>query len=266
MKKYENIKNEPYPHIVLENFTGLGNKLETEFPPFDLFGKEVRMDGDLFKEDENFKSFIKTSKVYSKLVDFLTSKELITTLIKSFDVQIQKELDNSELLIDPRNLEITSETLETRSGGSIIGSKIPKIFPRLDIGYAGKGYGVNNGGRGIHTDNKKRLFSCLLYLNEPDSMVGGEHRLYSMDENYKMHLKESYGVKQDFFIATLQNNTAFHDVNPILEIDGYRKAIYVGITCTNELWAPIRYKKHAELTQNRELPLSLFKRILKRLK
>ena len=148
MKKYENIKNEPYPHIVQENFTGLGNKLETEFPPFDLFGKEVRMDGDLFSEDENFKSFIKTSKLYSKLVNFLTSKELITTLIKSFDDQIQKELDNSELLIDPRNLEITSETLETRSGGSIIGSKIPKIFPRLDIGYAGKGYGVNNGGRG----------------------------------------------------------------------------------------------------------------------
>ena len=252
MENYKNIKNEPYPHIVQENFTGLGNKLEIEFPHYNLFGKQVRMDGDLFSEDKNFKSFIKTSKVYNELFNFLTSKVFIATLIKSFDNQIQKELDNSELLLDPRNMEITSETLETRTGGSIMNSKTPKIFPRLDIGYAGKGYGINNGGRGIHTDNKKRLFSCLLYLNEPNHMVGGEHRLYSMDENYKMHLKECYKVKQDFFIASLQNNTAFHDVNPILEIDGFRKAIYIGITCTNELWAPILDKNHARLTRNRQ--------------
>jgi hypothetical protein len=224
------------------------------------------MEGDFFSEDENFKSFIKTSKVYSKLVNFLTSKELTTTLIKYLDDQIQKELDNSKLLIDPRTIEITSETLETRLVDSIITSEINKIFPRLVIGYAKKGYSINNDGRGIHTDNQKRLFSCLLYLKERYSMIGGEHSLYSMDENYKMHLKECYTVKQDFFIATLQNNTAFHDVNPILEIDGYRKAIYIGITCTEELWAPIRNKKHAKLTHNRQLPMSLFKRILKRLK
>ena len=249
---FNNIKNYPYPHIVQENFTGLGSKLETEFPPLNLFGKEVRMDGDLFSEDENFKSYIKLSKDYNKLVNLLTSKELITKLIKSFDSQIQKELDNSELLIDPRGLEVTSEVLETRSGGLFNNENIPKIFPRLDIGYAGKGYGIKNGGKGIHTDNHKRLFSCLLYLNKPSIMIGGEHRLYDMDKNYKMHLKECYSIKQDLFIATLQNNRAFHDVNPILEIDGYRKAIYIGITCTKKLWAPIKDNKHAELTQNRQ--------------
>jgi hypothetical protein len=260
-----NLKNEPYPHIIGDNFTGLGNKLETEFPPLDLFGKEVRMDGDLFSEDENFKSFIKKSKYYSDLVELLTSKELISKLIKIFDHQIQNELDNSELLIDPRSLEITSDALETRSG-KCFSVETPKLFPRLDIGYAGKGYGIKNGGRGVHTDNVKRLFSCLLYLNEPDSMIGGEHRLYKMDDNYEMHLKECYSVKQDFFIATLQNNTAFHDVNPILQIEGYRKAIYVGITCTNDLWAPIQDKTHAELTQNRQLPASLFERVIRKIK
>ena len=262
--KIENLKNEPYPHIIQENFTCFGDKLEKEFPSFDLFGKEVRMDGDLFKEDENFKLFLKTSKVYSETVDILTSKKLIAELINCFDKQIQNEIDKGELLIDPRGLEITSDSLETRNGDSMHINGPAKIFPRLDIGYAGKGYGVKNGGRGVHTDNKKRLFACLLYLNEPDLMIGGEHRLYKMDKNYKMHQIESYSVKQDFFIATLQNNTAFHDVNPIIKINGYRKAIYVGITCTEDIWAPIQDKKHAELTQNRQLQTTLFDRVMKK--
>jgi hypothetical protein len=243
----------------------MGDVLENEFPPLDLFGKEVRMDGDLFSEDDNFKSYLKISNDYQSLLDLLTSKKLTTKLIESFDEGIQAELDSSELLIDPRGLEIVSEALENRSGGTIDKYNKPKIFPRVDIGFGGKGYGVKNGGKGVHIDNRKRLFSCLLYLNEPKAMIGGEHRLYSMGKDYKFTEKQSYAVKQDLFVGSLQSNIAFHDVNPIIEIDGYRKAIYVGITCTHDIWALIRDAKQAELSQNRRVPMSLFKRIINKL-
>jgi hypothetical protein len=268
MKKFssKNVEQIPYPHIVINDFTGLGDVLSNEFPPLDLFGKEVRMDGDMFSQDDNFKSYLQTSSNYKSLIDLLTSKKLITELIKSFDSGIQAELDSSEMLIDPRGLEIVSEALEDRSGRPIDKYDSPKIFSRVDIGFGGKGYGVKNGGKGIHIDNRKRLFSCLLYLNEPNEMIGGEHRLYSLDKNYKFTEKQSYPVKQDLFVGSLQSNFAFHDVNPIIEIDGYRKAIYVGITCTHNIWAPIRDAKQAELSQNRPVPTSLFKRIINKLK
>ncbi len=169
--------------------------------------------------------------------------------------------------MDPRKLEIVSDAMETRTGSPVKQFDAPKIFPRIDIGFGGKGYGINNGGRGIHTDNRRRLFSCLLYLNSPQNMKGGEHRLYEMTKDYALNIVESYSVKQDLFIASLQFNYAFHDVNPIIEIDGVRKAIYLGITCTSDIWTPINDKKHSELTQNRHFRSpSFFKRIFKALK
>ena len=58
--------------------------------------------------------------------------------------------------------------------------KEPFLYPRLDLGYGIKGYGSNNGGAGIHTDNWGRLISILYYVNEPQKMNGGEHRMYEL--------------------------------------------------------------------------------------
>ena len=83
------------------------------------------------------------------------------------------------MLYDPRNIEIIEKNLESRKRSPIKEFDETKIFSRIDIGYAGLGYGIKNGGRGVHTDNRRRLFSCLLYLNTPTDMEGGEHKLFS---------------------------------------------------------------------------------------
>lgn len=257
--------DKPYPHVVIKNFTShTPEELSDNFPPLSIFGKTIRMDGDMSSHDPAFKNYIKENEVYASIIKKLSSKELIKNIIDSFDHSIQFELDRGELLHDPRQLEIIGENLESRKGSPIQEFDSPKIFPRLDIGYAGLGYGINNGGKGVHTDNRRRLFSCLLYLNTPKEMIGGEHRLYSMSENYQTTLEKSIPVEANLFVGSLQNNFALHDVNPITKIDGYRKAIYVGITCTNEIWRKISDKKHAKVTQNRYFP-GFFERKLNKL-
>lgn len=249
------VHNNPYPHIIEENFTSFSSKeLMDNFPPLDLFGSTVRMDGDLSTHDQNFKEFILNNTTYSKIINDLSSKVFIKNLINSFNDSIQFELDRNELIHDPRKLEIIEENLESRSGSALKEFDTPKIFSRIDIGYAGLGYGVKNGGKGVHTDNRRRIFSCLLYLNSPEEMIGGEHRLYSMSKSYDLNIEKTIPVKPNLFVASLQNNYALHDVNPITKISGYRKAIYIGVTCTNDIWKRISKTKHAKLTQNRYKP------------
>jgi hypothetical protein len=203
--------------------------------------------------------------IYNKIVEDLSSKFFIKTLMDNFYNQIQFELDRNELLHDPRNLEIIEENLEGRSGSALKEFDSPKNFSRIDIGYAGLGYGIKNGGKGVHTDNRRRIFSCLLYLNSPEEMVGGEHRLYSMSKSYNLNIEKTIPIKSNLFVASLQNNYALHDVNPITKIVGYRKAIYIGVTCTNDIWKSISDTKHAKLTQNRYNP-SFIERALQKIR
>ena len=261
-----NIYNFPYPHVIQENFTSFSqNQLLDNFPSLDLFGTTIRMDGDLSTHDANFKEFLSMNTIYNKIIKDLSSKVFIKNLMENFNNYIQFELDRNELLHDPRNLEIIEENLEGRSGSALKEFDSPKIFSRIDIGYAGLGYGIKNGGKGVHTDNKRRIFSCLLYLNSPEEMVGGEHRLYSMSKSYNLNIEKTIPIKSNLFVASLQNNYALHDVNPITKIVGYRKAIYIGVSCTNDIWKKISDTKHSKLTQNRYNP-SLIERALQKIR
>lgn len=248
------VVREPYPHVAIAGFTGLGDALDENFPPLDIFGNTVRMDGDLFSEDKALVAYLAENRLYRSLVDELKSRRFIANMIAAFDAEIERELDRGELLLDPRELSIAEEPLETRSGGPMGSGKEPRMFSRIDIGYGGKGYGLKNGGRGIHTDNRRRLFSCLLYLNTPQDMVGGAHRMYSVDADFTPTLSASFSPEADYFVGSLQSNFAFHDVDPITQITGVRKAIYVGITCTTDIWARIADKRQARLTKNRQYP------------
>ncbi|WP_152287668.1 2OG-Fe(II) oxygenase [Flavicella marina] len=249
--KKSDVVNSPYPHVVINEFTSFGDQLEIEFPKLELFGNTIRMDGDLNSNDDNFKKLNNDSRTYASINEYFISKKFIENILDAFDEQIEEHIKIGELLIDPRDLEISETCLEARNGSALIEFPEPKLFSRIDIGYAGKAYGINNGGKGIHTDNRRRLFSCLLYINTPKNIKGGEHRMYQMHENYSLKQDKSYTPKQDLFLASLQSNYAFHDVNPITEIEGYRKAIYIGVTCSNELWKKIDDVNQAKLTQNR---------------
>ena len=66
-------------------------------------------------------------------------------------------------------------------------------------------------------------------------MKGGDHRLYEI-ANKSPLLHRAISPKRGLMIASLQTNYALHDVDPIITIDGYRKAFYIAISCNNQLW------------------------------
>jgi len=78
--------------------------------------------------------------------------------------------------------------------------------------------------------------------------------MYRLNENFSCECVKSYNAKGNRFLCSMQSNLALHDVNPITAIDGWRKAIYIGVTASEDIWAPIRNRKLARITQNRYVP------------
>jgi len=115
------------------------------------------------------------------------------------------------------------------------------------------GYGLHNGGRGIHVDNLPRLISILVFLNTPQSMVGGTHRLYGLRESEPV-LKKVYHPISGLLIGSLQSNRAFHDVEPIARIDGERRAFYIAVSCSEPIWKKEVDRRLGVLNKNRHDP------------
>jgi hypothetical protein len=148
-----------------------------------------------------------------------------------------------------------AEPVEKRiSGYSFVGGSKPFLYPRFDIGYGGIGYGLNNGGRGIHIDNLPRLIPIMVFLNTPRGMVGGAHRLYRLRKN-KPELSKVYQPKAGLLIASLQSNRAFHDVEPITAIDGERRALYIAVSCSKPIWKKEAHRELSALSKNRYDPI-----------
>ena len=87
--------------------------------------------------------------------------------------------------LDVRNLEINQTPFEV---GEIFNKKNLKtkedffLYPRLDIGFGEKDYGIKTGGKGIHIDNPQRLISILFYAGGYSNIEGGEHRLWRVND------------------------------------------------------------------------------------
>jgi hypothetical protein len=113
--------------------------------------------------------------------------------------------------------------------------------------------GVNTGGRGIHVDNLPRLISILIFLNTPELMVGGTHRLYALRRG-KPVLAKVYHPVSGLLIASLQSNRAFHDVEPISSIHGERRAFYMAVSCSEPIWKKGVHSKLSALSKNRYDP------------
>ena len=125
------------------------------------------------------------------------------------------------------------ETKKMR-GANLFDKDEPFLFPRIDIDIGNVNYGKIYGGGGIHVDNANRLFSCLLYLGKP-KMIEGDHRMYSLMFKNPI-LKKSIKPKHNLFFISLQRNDSLHDVSPIENIVGERRAIYVAISCNAKIW------------------------------
>jgi hypothetical protein len=245
----------PYPHMVFEDALGsISNTLNADFPSKDRFGPTIRMDGDLTTGDPGYEELISQSAVYGNLHQQVYSTQFITVFLELFRPYIEQAYQQGQLLLDPFSLKIIPEPVEKRvSGRSFVSGTAPFLYPRFDIGYGGVGYGVHNGGRGIHIDNLPRLISILVFLNTPRSMIGGTHRLYGLRRS-KPVLEKAYPSRSGLLIASLQSNRAFHDVEPITTIDGERRAFYMAVSCSEAIWKKEVHKTLSALNKNRYDP------------
>jgi hypothetical protein len=244
----------PYPHVVFEDALGSLNNLNADFPPKDRFGPTIRMDGDLTAGDPAYEDLVSQSSVYGALHRQVYSTEFISVFLELFRPHIEQAYVRGQLLLNPFSLKIIPEPVEKRvSGRSFVSGTNPFLYPRFDIGYGGVGYGLHNGGRGIHIDNLPRLISILVFLNTPRAMVGGTHRLYGL-RGSKPVLEKAYPPRSGLLIASLQSNRAFHDVEPIAEIDGERRAFYMAVSCSEAIWKKEVHRKLSALNRNRYDP------------
>jgi hypothetical protein len=245
--------DEPYPHIVFDDaFDGI-DELNTAFPSKDRFGPAIRMDGDLTAGDRAYEELVTQSSAYRALHRQVYSTEFIQALLELFRSPIERACRNGELLVDPFSLRIVPEPVENRVGRFFEGASDAFLYPRFDIGYGGVGYGVDNGGRGVHVDNLPRLISILVFLNTPQAMVGGTHRLYGLRRSRPV-LKKIVHPKANLLIASLQSNRAFHDVEPIAGIDGERRAFYMAVSCSKPIWKKEVHRRLFHLNKNRYDP------------
>jgi hypothetical protein len=241
----------PYPHVVLENALDELSRLNADFPSKDQFGPTIRTDGDLTAGDQEYEELISQSSACGALRRQVYSIEFIKVFLELFCLSIQHAYEHGELFADPFALRIVPEPIEKRvSGRSFVGGAEPFLYPRFDIGYGGMGYGLHNGGKGVHIDNLPRLISILVFLNTPQSMVGGSHRLYGL-QGSKPVLKRVYQPVSGLLIASLQSNRAFHDVEPIERIVGERRAFYMAVSCSEPIWKKEIHRKLSVLNKNR---------------
>jgi hypothetical protein len=63
-----------------------------------------------------------------------------------------------------------------------------------------------------------------------------------------------YAAQGNLMVASLQSNSALHDVNPVTEIVGFRKVMYKAVSCSTESWRPHRDPVLQKLTKNRYRP------------
>ena len=244
----------PYPHVACGDALTQVQDLNADFPPPESFGPTIRMDGDLTACDAEYEALVARSAAYASLHRQVYSLDFIQTFLDLFRAPLQHALATDQLLADPFALKRVAEPIEKRvTGGFAAGPAEPIIYPRFDIGYGGVGYGVHNGGRGVHIDNLPRLVSILVFLNTPRSMTGGSHRLYGLRDDTPI-LAKQYRPTAGLLIASLQSNRAFHDVEPVTEIEGERRAFYIALSCSQPIWKKEQDRKLMALSRNRYEP------------
>lgn len=242
------ILNEPYPILVQENFLEQEhyNELLKHFPKEEDFEKPFRMHGELTYPDKNYKKLLE-KECWKKLHNYIYSKDFVDKILNYFKNELNTQQD---LLIDINNLEFVLE-YEGRNIRKTYNSNKKKnnIFTRLDIGYGKDRYGKKGGGGGIHIDNRSRLFSMLLYFCDDNDFDNGEFQVHDYANNF--NVVQKIKPKHNLAIISIQNNQAYHSVNPVTKCKNPRYALYLSIYSNNNIWKTIDDKYMSKMSKNR---------------
>lgn len=258
-------KTYPFPYIVIDDFfeKEFYSKLELEFPNSKSFKTNSvnRMHGDTTFGDQLYEDLISNSITYKSLHEWVYSKKFVEYFLKFFKLDINSQ---KELIDDPIKFKIVPTPIEIGQVFNIENyeknKNDPFLFPRLDLGYGKKNYGVNTGGNGPHIDNPQRLISILIYIGGYKNIAGGEHRIYEKIKN-ELKIFETIKPIRNRLVASLQNNEAFHGVNPVTDLIGQRNAFYLAISSTKKIWkSSKRNKLNIKYNKNR-VEKSLIKKL-----
>ena len=245
--KNSKIFNDPYTHLICDNFLKDYQNYDESFP-LDLLSNPIRMDRDLTYGDKNYEKIHQTT--FKQLHNYIYSENFIKDFLEIFKKEFDKKFDNGELLYNPFELKIKSQPYEMRnfiSRNNNINDEV-FLFPRMDFGVGYAGYGYSNGGRGIHTDNVTRLISIMLFFTDQKDLRKGEHLLYEVEGKIPK-IKKKVELKKNRLLASIQSNDAYHAVDPLLS--GERRAIYMSISCSSKIWKDYEDPFLRKLSQNR---------------
>lgn len=263
-------KSDPYPYVIIDNFftDEVFLELEKNFPIASDFtvNNVGRMEFDTTYGDDLYNELLTKSKAYQDLHDWVYSHDFIKYFFDLFDDNLENQID---LIGNPKEFDIRCEPFEVgevfdKNNFQNEDSK-PFLYPRIDLGSGKVGYGISTGGKGPHIDNPQRLISILVYVGGFENMTGGEHIIYKKSSD-NLQVFESIKPIKNRLIVTLQNNDAFHGVNPVVEIDGQRNAFYMAISSSIKIWLHCeRNKFNINYNKNR-VESGFLRKILYRIK
>lgn len=242
------VNSYPFPYIKIKNFfdKNFFEELEDGFPTLDQLKKSKsplkRMHYNTTRGDFLYNQLITNNKAYKKLHNFFYSNQFINLCINFFLKDINHEIKNN--FLDQNVLDYKKITYYTdleNSNAVLHKNKEAFLYPRFDIGTGLEGYGISTGGGGIHIDNQQRLISGLFYVGGYQKISGGEHRIWKKTKDKKkVEIHEVIKPEKNLMILALQNNIAFHDVNPVNSIDGTRNAFYLAVSSSKPIWAKVK--------------------------
>jgi hypothetical protein len=166
---------------------------------------------DLCCVDAEYKTFIAENESWLKFHKMIFSKSFWEPYLPTIDVY-----------------SYSAQYMEHRSGAMDPRERRPFLYSRIDIGVAPPGYGIENGGRGIHIDNKQRVISGLLYFTNQWELDGGEFIFCWPDGRTKRKVE----LEDNLCVLSHQDKNAHHYVNPLKR--GTRRFVYFSLNATWE--------------------------------
>lgn len=248
-KNYEIYYNShPFPYIKIKNFfdKNFFKELEDGFPSLDQFKNSKssfkRMHYDITYGDFLYNQLITNNKAYRKFHDYIYSNQFIDLCINFFLKDINHEIKKNFLDQNVLNYRKITYYADLENSNAVLHKNSKAfLYPRFDIGTGLKGYGISTGGGGVHVDNQQRLISGLFYVGGYQKILGGEHRIWKKTKDKKkIEIHEVIEPEKNLMILALQNNIAFHDVNPVNSIDGTRNAFYLAVSSSKSVWAKVK--------------------------